>query len=69
MLTGQSSTVGAILPMKNNVFFMDMFSELGLALARETDYAGAAEHLKIAAQGTDPEVKASALALLQRLAQ
>ena len=43
--------------------------ELGVALGKSRDFAGALEHLKIAAQGTDPEVKASALALLQRLPQ
>ena len=33
ILTGKSLTVGAILPMVNNVFFMDLFNELGRALA------------------------------------
>ena len=43
--------------------------ELGVALGKSRDFAGALEHLKIAAQGTDPEVKAAATALLQRLPQ
>jgi len=33
ILTGQSLTVGAILPAVNNVFFMDLFNALGKALA------------------------------------
>ena len=41
--------------------------ELGVVLGRTRDYAGAEEHLKLAAQGTDPDAKASALQLLQRL--
>ena len=43
--------------------------ELGVALGRSREYAAAAEHLKIAAQGTDPDVKASAQDLLKRLGQ
>ena len=43
--------------------------ELGVALGKNKDYTGAAEHLKIAAQGTDAAVKAAALGLLQRLGQ
>jgi predicted CXXCH cytochrome family protein len=41
--------------------------ELGVVLGRVRDYAGAEEHLKLAAQGNDPDAKASALQLLQRL--
>jgi len=33
LLTGRSLTVGAILPAVNNVFFMDLFNELGRALS------------------------------------
>jgi predicted CXXCH cytochrome family protein len=43
--------------------------ELGVTLGKSRNFAGALEHLKIAAQGADPEVKASALSLLQRLPQ
>jgi len=35
LLTGQSLTVGAILPAVNNVFFMDLFNELGRALEKQ----------------------------------
>lgn len=35
LLTGQSLTVGAILPAVNNVFFMDLFNELGRALGKQ----------------------------------
>jgi LacI family transcriptional regulator len=35
LLTGQSMTVGAILPAVNIVFFMDLFNELGRALAKQ----------------------------------
>ncbi len=35
LLTGQSLTVGAILPTVNNVFFMDLFNELARALAKQ----------------------------------
>lgn len=43
--------------------------ELGVALGRNRDYAAAAEHLRAAAQGADPEAKASAADLLRRLGQ
>jgi len=32
LITGQSQTVGAIVPSVNNVFFMDLFNELGRRL-------------------------------------
>jgi len=35
LLTGQSLTVGAILPTVNNVFFMDLFNELSRALGKQ----------------------------------
>jgi len=35
LLTGQSLTVGAILPAVNNVFFMDLFNELARALGKQ----------------------------------
>jgi DNA-binding LacI/PurR family transcriptional regulator len=35
ILTGKSLTVGAILPAVNIVFFMDLFNELGRALAKQ----------------------------------
>ena len=41
--------------------------ELGVALGRNRDYTAAEEHLRIAAQGTDPDVKDQARQLLQRL--
>jgi len=41
--------------------------ELGVALGKNRDFAAAEEHLKLAAQGNDPEAKASAQAILQRL--
>jgi len=41
--------------------------ELGIALGKNRDYTGAEEHIKLAAQGTDPEVKAAAQQFLQRL--
>jgi Flp pilus assembly protein TadD len=43
--------------------------ELGVALGKSKDFAGALEHLKIAAQGSDADVKAEATGLLQRLGQ
>lgn len=43
--------------------------ELGIALGKSRDYAGAAEHLKLAAGGSDPDVKAAAQGLLQKLGQ
>lgn len=33
LLTGRSNMVGAILPTVNNIFFMDLFNEIGRALA------------------------------------
>jgi predicted CXXCH cytochrome family protein len=41
--------------------------ELGVALGRRGDFAGSLEHLRIAAQGTDADAKASALELLRKL--
>jgi hypothetical protein len=41
--------------------------ELGVVLGRKRDFAGAEEHLKIAAQGADPDAKAQAQQLLQKL--
>ena len=41
--------------------------ELGVVLGRKRQYAAAEQHLKLAAQGDDPEAKASALKLLQQL--
>jgi Flp pilus assembly protein TadD len=41
--------------------------ELGAALARQGDSAGAVEHLKIAAQGTDAQASAAARQALQQL--
>lgn len=41
--------------------------ELGVVLGRLRDYAGAEVHLRIAAQGTDPDAKASAQQLLKSL--
>jgi predicted CXXCH cytochrome family protein len=41
--------------------------ELGLALGRLGNSTEALEHLKIAAHGTDPEVRSAALQMLQRL--
>lgn len=35
LLTGQSNIVGAVLPMVNNIFFMDMLNELGRALGEQ----------------------------------
>ncbi len=35
LLTGQSKMVGAILPTVNNIFFMDLFNEIGRALAAQ----------------------------------
>jgi len=32
LITGQSGTVGAIIPSVNNIFFMDLFSEIGRRL-------------------------------------
>jgi Flp pilus assembly protein TadD len=43
--------------------------ELGVALGKNRDFAGAEEHLKLAAGGNDPEVKAAAENILQRLAR
>jgi Flp pilus assembly protein TadD len=43
--------------------------ELGVALGKSRDFAGAQEHLKLAAGGSDPEVKAAASDLLRRLGQ
>jgi hypothetical protein len=41
--------------------------DLGVVLGRKRDFAGAEEHLRIAAQGSDPAAKASARELLQKL--
>jgi hypothetical protein len=41
--------------------------QLGVVLGRKADYAGAEEHLKIAAQSSDPDAKAHAQQLLQKL--
>ncbi|SPE42518.1 Tetratricopeptide TPR_2 repeat protein [Candidatus Sulfopaludibacter sp. SbA3] len=41
--------------------------ELGAILVQKGDTAGASQHLKIAAQGTDAQTRASALELLQKL--
>jgi predicted CXXCH cytochrome family protein len=41
--------------------------ELGLALGRLGNSAAALEHLRMAAQGTDPEARSGALQVLQRL--
>ena len=41
--------------------------ELGVVLGRKRQYAAAEEHLKLAAQGDDPDAKASALKSLQQL--
>ena len=41
--------------------------ELDVVLGRKRDFAGAEEHLRIAAQGSDPAAKASARELLQKL--
>src|SRR5437879_5131962 len=41
--------------------------ELGVALGRLGNSAAAAEHLKMAAQGTDPDAKAAALEMLRRI--
>ncbi len=41
--------------------------ELGVALGKSRDFTGAEEHLRIAAQGSDPDTKAAAQQLLQRL--
>jgi len=41
--------------------------ELGVALGKSRDFAGAEEHLKLAAEGSDPEVKAAAENILRRL--
>jgi predicted CXXCH cytochrome family protein len=41
--------------------------QLGETLARRGDSAGARQHLVLAAQGADPEARASALEILQRL--
>jgi len=41
--------------------------ELGETMARQGDSAGALEHLRIAEQGGDPEAKASAMEVLQKL--
>jgi Flp pilus assembly protein TadD len=41
--------------------------ELGVVLGRNRDYTAAEEHLRIAAQGTDSDVKDQAQQLLQRL--
>jgi Flp pilus assembly protein TadD len=43
--------------------------ELGVVLGREHDSAGAVEHLKLAAEGSDPDAKASAQQLLKSLGQ
>lgn len=43
--------------------------ELGVALGMKGDPKAAAEQLKMAAKGTDPDAKASALQLLQKLGQ
>ena len=42
---------------------------LGVALGRNRDRAGAIEHLKLAAASADPQARAEALDLLQRLGQ
>ncbi len=43
--------------------------ELGVALGKHREFAAAEEHLKIAAQGADPNVKAAAEDLLQKLSK
>jgi Flp pilus assembly protein TadD len=43
--------------------------ELGVALGMKGDSTGAATHLRIAAQGNDPDAKASAQQLLKKLGQ
>jgi Flp pilus assembly protein TadD len=43
--------------------------ELGVALARAGDRAGAVEHLKLAAQGPEADAKAAALQVLRSLGQ
>jgi LacI family transcriptional regulator len=35
LLTGQSNVIGAVLPAVNNIFFMDLFNELGRAFAEQ----------------------------------
>src|ERR1700744_2609682 len=35
LLTGESRTVGALVPVVNNIFFMDLFSELDQALKQK----------------------------------
>jgi Flp pilus assembly protein TadD len=41
--------------------------QLGETLARQGDLAAAREHLNLAAQGADPEARASALEVLRSL--
>jgi predicted CXXCH cytochrome family protein len=43
--------------------------EIGVVLGRKRDRVGAIEHLKLAARSSDPEAKAGALDLLQKLGQ
>ena len=69
LLTSLNDTDGAIRELTTAVNLQPDFwrahYELGVALARKNDPAGAAAHLRLAARGNDPQVKAAALQALQ----
>jgi Flp pilus assembly protein TadD len=74
VLLGDSGDVdGAIRELNSAVRLQPEFwpahYELGAALANKGDKAGAAAQLRLAAGGNDPQVKAAAQQLLQRLPQ
>ena len=69
LLTGMGDADGAARELTTAVNLQPDFwraqYELGVALSMKHDPAGAAAHLRLAAQGNDPDAKAAALQLLR----
>ena len=73
LLATRGDTEGALRELETAVRLQPDFGraqyELAVVLGRRGDSAAAAAHLRIAAQCSDPEAKASALELLRKLGQ
>jgi predicted CXXCH cytochrome family protein len=71
LLSGRGELAAAISQLESAVRLQPALwrahFELGMALGRKGDSAAAAEQIRIAANGTDPQVRAEAADVLQRL--
>jgi Flp pilus assembly protein TadD len=71
LLAGGGDMAGAVRELESAVRLQPNLwraqFELGMALGRRGDSTGAIEHLKIAASGSDAEVRAAALQVLQQV--